>query len=813
MHWASLSIKILLNIRRPIILFFVSLVCGMITIYNGIKPLDKMIILSVVIFMLCKLCMKSKINSKTIIIIFIFFIIGALRFYSVKQLYDNIDKEALSYNNKQQIIYGKIENISESQNSKYLVLSNTKINGYNFLKTKCYYPKDLDIDFKIGNTVEASGKIYLHEKPMNIGEFNSQNYYRSINESVNIYSNNIKIIDYKINHIKQKIYNIKSLIKNQIYKIFNKKNAALFNAMLTGDKSGLDLVQKKLFQDSGIAHILAISGLHLSILGLALYELLRKRLSVRVSAFIVSVFILFYAIFIDASFTNMRAIIMLYIKFLSLSRGRTYDSKNTLFIVAFCFIFYSPYLIFNAGFQFSYVAVFALNYEYKFESNTLAKIRKNIYDRFHIEPKYDNKNIFNIPAMLVLTLFIFPITVFNYFDYPLYSIVINLLVVPLMTFVLTFGIFGVLLSFISVILGRFVVGIVHFIILFYELVCKFFDKLPFSTIHIGKPALIFIIIFYIVLFLTNYKLAPKYFYSKKKQMIIKKLPIYKNILVYPLLLLILIMLMGLHINRGLRFTSLYIGQGDSLIVELDKKIYTIDGGSSSNTSAGQYILAPHLKSRAINDIEISFITHADSDHTNCIEYLLNDVDDININNIALPINAKDNPKYDKLIKPAISRGVNILYIKAGDIINFDKMRLLVFNPIEDSSISKSDINEQSLCFKLIYDNKSILFTGDIGAKIEEQMLNIPNIKNQLNSDIYKVAHHGSKNSNTIEFLKYVNPKYSVISYGINNNYNHPHPDTIQRLESIDTEILKTGESGEIDIYIENKNIKIKKFIQ
>lgn len=800
-----------MNIKRPIVLFLVSLICGMITIYYGIKPLDKIIILSVAFFMFLKLYIKNILNIKIISIVFLFFVLGIFRFAVEDNYFNKIDNYIVGLNNKQQTIYGRIENIGDNGKNNYFVLSNTKVNGYNIDKTKCYFPKEIEDEFKIGYLVKVKGKIYTHDKPMNFGEFNSNNYYRSIKETANIFTREIYIEGAKVNILKNSIFNIRQKIKLQIYKLFNTKFAGLFNAMITGDKSGLDIQQKRLFQDSGIAHILAISGLHLSIIGLALYELLRKKFSVNTSALVVSIFILLYAIFIDASFTTMRAIIMLYIKFLSLSIGRTYDFENTLFIVLFCFIIYSPYLIFNAGFQFSYVAVFALNYEYCIELENIRKIRKKYYEIFKIEKETKNINKLSISPLIILTIFLFPITVYNYFDYPLYSILINIIVVPLMTIVLYFGLIGVVFSFMSIYVGRFLVGIVHYIFILYEAICRFFEKMPFNELYIGKPKLIYIIIFYILLFSINYILKPKYFYNKNKNEIIKKLPNYRFPFVLFLLVIINMIVMGIHITFGLKFTSLYIGQGDSIIIKNKNQLYTIDGGSTSNTSAGKYILEPHLKARAKHNIDIAFITHADSDHTNCIEYLLENVEDINIKKIALPIMAENNNKYDNLKMLAKNREVDIVYLKAGDVLKFDDIQIYILNPIEGNSLSENDINEQSLCFKLVYDDKSIMFTGDIGEQIEYQLLNNKNIKKILNSDILKVAHHGSRKSSVLKFLQEVSPEYSIISAGINNSYNHPHKETISQLEQIGTNIIKTNDMGEIDITINNGEISIETF--
>jgi competence protein ComEC len=306
-------------------------------------------------------------------------------------------------------------------------------------KCRCYFADELITDVKIGNYVRITGGTSIIDEPSNEGEFNQKNYYRSDGITFISFANNIEVTNANYDKLRQKIYEIKILIKAQINKIFNEKDAGLFSAMVTGDKSSIDIEQKRKFADNGIAHILAISGLHLSILGLALFELLRKRLSVNVSAGFVSIFILLYGIFIDAGPASLRAITMLFIRFLSLSIGRTYDSKNTLFIIAFIFLMIRPYLLFNAGFQFSYVAIYALNSEL-----TVARIRKKITS-IGIEGSSEGNKIvgikvesLKIPAVIILTLFLFPITIFHYFTYPLYSILVNLIVIPLMAFVLGF---------------------------------------------------------------------------------------------------------------------------------------------------------------------------------------------------------------------------------------------------------------------------------------------------------------------------------------------------------------------------------------
>ena len=260
-------------------------------------------------------------------------------------------------------------------------------------------------------------------------------------------------------------------------------------------------------------------------------------------------------------------------------------------------------------------------------------------------------------------------------------------------------------------------------------------------------------------------------------------------------------------------TFVSIGQGDSILIEAKDKIMTIDGGSTSNTSNGEYILSPHMKSRALNHIDYAFITHADSDHTNGIKYLLDNEDDMNIYNLVMPINAIGDKKFNDLRLSAINRNTKILYMEEKDTLKIkDNLNIKVLSPDRASlSNKKMDQNEMSLTFRLDYNNHSCLFTGDIGTRTMNRMINDEYDVENMDVEILKVPHHGSKNSNVKKFFDLVSPKYAVVSYGKNNNYGHPNADTVDSILETGAKILKTGESGQIDIYLDKEDIYYKTY--
>ena len=792
--------------------------------YSNISISTKFILLSISFFLLIKKALKKDINYKLILCISLSFLIGIFRFIQVDNYYGNITNFLEEENKKEYEFTGEIINIGESTNSFYYDLKNVDFYNNKINKIRLYFNKENNEIYNIGNIINVNAKIYTVDEPMNFGEFNSLNYYRSMGIAFTSYAKNINVINDKKNVIRQKIYEIKNKIKENLFKIFNEEDAGVVLLMLTGDKSKINKTIKKLFSDNGISHILAISGLHLSILGLMLFELLRKKFSIKTSGFIVSIFIFLYGIMIDASPTSLRAIIMLYIRFLSLFLGRSYDSKNTLYILCISSLLIRPYLLFNAGFLFSYVAVYALNQKFviydekKEEYEIIKRDNKKI-----ISENIDNKNKINlynikfkkilIPQVIILNLLIFPITIYNYFDYPVYSILLNLIVIPLMTVVLLFSILGIMVSFISISLAKITVIVVHYILMLYKFLCNFISNLPFNTINFGKPSEIKILLYYagiILIYFICKKIKTKNKIDYTNLKIYKRNILFNKTLKISLVVIISLITIFIHKKYDFKMSFISVGQGDGIFIENNDQIISIDGGSTSNSNLSEYILTPNLKARQIDVINYAFITHADSDHTNGIIDIINN-DDIKVENMYLPIFAKENLKYKNIVDLCKEKDVSLNYLKSGDNLVLDDIEIFVLNPIENDEFEKKDINEQSLTFILNYKNLKTMFTGDIGKTAEDKIIKkYDNI--DMDVDILKVAHHGSRNSSLEEFIERVKPEISIVSSGKNNQYNHPHKETIDTLNKYNSKIILTKESGEIDIILEDGNLKIFEFL-
>lgn len=249
------------------------------------------------------------------------------------------------------------------------------------------------------------------------------------------------------------------------------------------------------------------------------------------------------------------------------------------------------------------------------------------------------------------------------------------------------------------------------------------------------------------------------------------------------------------------------GQGDSILIrtKYNKKVLIDSGeGGSDEYDYGESVVLPYLVSHRINKIDYLVISHGDSDHIGGAFYLLNN---FRIKNIIIGLQTEKNSNMTNLINLAKNKKINIIVVEKGDIIKIDnETKLEIFFPNRENVVSANKINNNSLVFKLIYQNFSMLFTGDIEKEGEEALLK--NDVNNLKSDILKVAHHGSKTSSTEKFIKAVNPQIALISVGKDNLFGHPSNEVIKRFESYNVKILRTDLNGEIRLKIYRHKIKI-----
>ena len=290
---------------------------------------------------------------------------------------------------------------------------------------------------------------------------------------------------------------IKNKINNIYEKITDNETKGFLNAVILGDKSEIDDEMYELYRNNGIAHILAISGLHITFLASFVYNMLRKRGIAFFPAFgICALFLVFYSIMTGNSVSAKRAVIMYMVKMGAEFAGRTYDTLSSLAFAMIIICAENVNIIYNPGFLLSFTAIAGIAIFCPAVVKSMKKIIKT-------QNKYISKIIEMVSVSVGISVFMMPLIAYNYFEIPLYAPFLNLIIIPLMSVVILCAVAAVILSFISMSAASFIIGAVSIIIKLYTAFCKIINIMPYSRIITGRPEKSSCIIFYIILIIMS----------------------------------------------------------------------------------------------------------------------------------------------------------------------------------------------------------------------------------------------------------------------------------------------------------------------
>ena len=629
-----------------------------------------------------------------------------------------------------------------------------------------------------GEQIEVYGKISPADAARNEGQFDFRLYYRTISVHGSMYGTSFQVIGGDPKPFARGLQALRLRMGTILDQLLPPQDAGIYRALLTGDKSAMDEDIRSLYQENGIAHILAVSGLHLSILGLGVYELLRRFGRSKAASGIASaLLIVAYGILTGCSGSALRAVLMLLLRFLGAAVGRSYDMLTAMAAAALFLLWKEPFMLFSAGFQLSFLAVLAIGLR-------------------HALPAPKHPLLEGLWLSFYLQLLTLPVILFHYFRFPLYGIFLNLIVLPLMGCVIYSGVFGVGLFGLSEKLATIAVGGGHWILRLYTLLCTHCAALPYSSLLLGRPPMHSILLYYTALGVVTWALAERHA-AERSGLAACRLPL--PCIVLPLLLSMLCL--PAKQPQGLEITALDVGQGDGFILRNQGLVMSVDGGSTSDQRLGKNVLVPYLESQGIGHIDLALITHCDADHYSGIQYLLEEEPKISIGELLLPRVAVQDARYDALRDAAAARDVQIRYFGQGDSIALGEVEILGYYPAGTAKLEAA--NDHSIGMLLHAPDFQMLFTGDMDEACEQQMLaalweanaGYPKI------DVLKAGHHGSHTSSSEALLAALRPDYAILSYGVGNDYGHPHAETRERLERYGVEMLETGVMGEIRLTV------------
>ena len=764
---------------------------------------------------------------------------------------------------------------------------------------------------EIGSLVILKGTLKNFQQSTNPGQFNAPFYYQILRISFRLNQAEIQVKSDRFYKIAEGLYQLRRKAGSKVDALLPEQEASVMKTMLLGEKGILDEEIKGLYQRNGIAHILAISGLHISMIGMGLYQLLRRAgLKIKLSAILASMIIVLYGMMTGFAVSAIRAIAMFLLQMLAQILGRTYDRITALAVAAVLVLVEQPLYLFHSGFQFSFLCVLGISLILP----VLGNVRKG-------------KKLFEGVALMAVTL---PVYLGVFYQIPVYSMFLNFIVLPMMSILMGAGIVMILAAFLCTPLAIPAAWLITGILMVYERLGLFTEKLPHHYWTPGCPAKWQLAVYVAVLIIiaalgrtkrkavlyqrdcihkdcihrrggcakeilqedppchevlqyeksqyerSQHRMAqynipryevsqyeiPQYEMQNKR---IRRIACHggKWISTYGIpvgicwvFLLLGVVILTWRFRPELKVTFLDVGQGDCIFLQTENgDSYLTDGGSSSVSKVGKYRMIPFLKYQGASQIKAVFVSHADSDHYNGIAELLEqaELEGIRVENLVLTDIADEcrSEGYEELVELAGQNGITVQLLHEGQQLQDGELLFQCLHP--SKGYRAEDLNETSMVLLVTYREFSMLLTGDVqGAgeehltqelqdwkepgvtqmqdvirisgeeeSMEEESIEDERIEGQIEEKrpqnkmganhteteltILKVAHHGSKNSTSEEFLKAANPKLAIISCGEGNRYGHPHEETLERLEKVDIPWFCTKDYGAITVTVDDKS--------
>lgn len=646
----------------------------------------------------------------------------------------------------------------------------------------------------MGSMILVEGKFRPFAHARNPGEFDAADYYRVSGQQGRLMRASCLAQSRDYSVFREGLYRCREYLSLLIDACYPEKEASVMGAMLLGEKAMLDEGIKSLYQQNGIIHILAISGLHISILGMGFHKLLRRLCITNSVNIILSLALMYcYGMMTGMGISVVRAFVMFGMKLCADLCGRTYDLLTAMTTAAFLILVEQPLYLTQSGFLFSFGAVCGIGF-----LPSVSRQFPVLSDRFPV----GNRFLQALFAGVWISLCTLPVYLCFYYEFPPYSVLLNLIVIPCMGALFLSGILvmGAAACFLP--LGRLAAVPGVCILGCYEKLCNFCVKLPGQRWITGRPQNWQVVVFLGIL-------AAAVFFSAS----IKRRRFLGAVFCAAFLL-------TFHMPGGFEITMLDIGQGDCIyLADGQGGHYLIDGGSSDRKEVETYQIVPFLKYRGVSRLNAVFVTHSDVDHISGIKGLMEDCGEtgMEIGCLYLPDLAKESRDENYLELAAQARDCNIpvRFLHEGECLQNKKIMLTCFHP--DKSYVNSNANAGSTVLYLTYENFSALFTGDLegeGERLVTERLSDMRGSAALPEQItlLKVAHHGSKNSTEETFLEMVDPKIALVSAGRENSYGHPHRETLERLADRECRIYQTPVSGAVTVRVVNGSVRVEEYV-
>ena len=645
---------------------------------------------------------------------------------------------------------------------------------------------------EVGDVVEGNIDLERPDEPSNPGQFDIRSWLRAQGICYTGYCEQMNIAARPVTY-SRRLYRLRQKLKQIYSQVLDTENAGTVLSMITGDREMLDADIRDLYRDLGVIHILAISGLHISVVGRSLFRLLRRfGLNNQFSALAASFAVISYYLFTGGSASCLRAVIMFLVSMAAILFGRTYDMLTGMALAAVISFAYYPLQITQVGTQFSYGAVLGI----AVVSPVLQKVRMRLHPeeegRYALKAAHgrDRKKILRkkraaglldrFGSSLAVSMIVFPITAYYYGRIPVIGLLLNLFVLPLASWIVMFGIAVGAAGMAAMPLAEFLAGSVKGLCGILNGLCRFFYQRADAAVYTGSPPVGIILLYYLLLAVFVLRL-----YKGKNRYIIA--------------LMAGLLILFIPFRRMQTLTAfLDVGQGACVFLRSDSgTTWMIDGGSSTEKEVARYRLIPFLHYYGESAVDYAVVTHGDSDHYSGIQEMIKEGA---VRHLVISTAAQTDEDLQQLSALAGENGIDVMQICAGRQWQDGTWQFHCLSPVRGASYE--DKNDASIVLRLDTGGCRFLFPGDISEKTEKRLA----AADIAGIDVLYAAHHGSRYGTGEHFLKAAQPKSAIISCGLHNHYGHPAKETLRRLKEAGCMIYRTDRQGEIEVSVRNGEI-------
>ncbi len=587
----------------------------------------------------------------------------------------------------------------------------------------------------------------------------------------------------------------------------------IMKALILGEREEIAEEVKEEFVVAGVAHIIAISGLHMGIIALVVFLLMKWTLRwsetlaltlniQKISALATIPPLVLYTFIAGARISTVRAAIMIVIYLISILLDRQRNLYNTLAVAALLILLVSPSSLFDVSFQLSFVAVLAILYLLPRLSELLPKPHPLVLRKPSPYQTFLNHLKIFIFVSLAAMVGTWPLVAYYFNRMSIFGLLSNLIIIPLAGFVVIVGLITSLTALIWLPASSLFATLTSAFSFLVIKVVHLFASIPHASHYVVTPTFFEIGLFYVlILYLANLKR-------------IKRL--------VPISILLLVALAGdisywytqTYLTKGLRVTFIDVGQGDSILIEFPGgKRMLIDGGGfyDDRFDVGRNVVAPVLWKKRITTLHYLVLTHPHPDHLNGLKFIANS---FKVNEFWENGQQYSSVPYLELMDIVARRQIRRTVVHDASPLRWiNGVKVEVLNPPPPGMMHGgnpgSTTNNRSIVLKITHKNHRFLLTGDIEEEAEAQLVQS---KKDLRSDVLKVPHHGSQTSSTRRFLEAVKPSQALFTVGFRNIFNLPSAKILNQYERAGCRISRTDRNGAVMFETDGQILRVITFL-